>query len=586
MKCRFAVLLPAVVLAVAITPNHTLAQSGYAVTGRGADFNILQKSTSAGGTNRVHRFIQLATGINYQNAYGQWTPSQPVISILPQGGGAATQGLHQVFFPGDIGNGVLKIVTPDGRVLQSRPLGVTYDDGKSTVFIGLLTNSAGWLTASNQVTYKDCFTGIHADLVCTYRLSGFECDLVFRAQPPAPNAYGLSDDESTVQLVTEFFNTQDPQQIRSAFDDWFGLLDQTLKFGKMTMAQGKAFASQLPGSPKPTANSPTPVYKSWLHLGGRTFLIEEVPLVYLTDELDALPLSASIAPTSRNTMMADSRLPLSKRLLPPARQSTSDTSQIQIASADLNKQPGVVLDYNVVDYTTGDFTFYSANTYYVSGGFNFSGNLTIQGDCVLKFPEDGSGGISLGANTIVCPSDPTLPSMLTSVNDDSVGEPISGVSTGSPAVGSGVYLSFVNNGFDPFNNPDDPAASLTLNNLNFAYAGTALIVQDFYVNVGNCQFLNSSVAIDAIGTEYYCGFGDFANNPPLQLNNVLIAGCDTAIQNDYDTSFSPETIVPLAFSQLTADSTIILGGYGVSEVRCLLPAASYWTPILIGTSAI
>lgn len=180
------------VLACCLASN-THARSAYTVAGRGADFNILQKTSSMGGTNRVRRFIQLATGLNFQNAYGQWTPSQPTISILPQGGGAATQGLHQVYFPGDIGNGVLKVVTPDGRVLQSRPLGVTYDDGKSTVFIGLLTNSAGWLTASNQVTYKNCFTGIHADLVCTYRLSGFGNGSVLTLDSIGPFGYNRHD---------------------------------------------------------------------------------------------------------------------------------------------------------------------------------------------------------------------------------------------------------------------------------------------------------------------------------------------------------------------------------------------------------
>jgi len=43
--------------------------------------------------------------------------------------------------------------------LKSRPLGVSYDDGSNTVFIATLKDSVGFLTSSNQVTYRDAFTG-------------------------------------------------------------------------------------------------------------------------------------------------------------------------------------------------------------------------------------------------------------------------------------------------------------------------------------------------------------------------------------------------------------------------------------------
>ena len=115
------------------------------------------------------------------------------------------QGQHQVYFPADIYNGVLEVITPDGRHLKSRPLAVSYDDGSNTVFIANLKHSQGWLTSSNQVTYCDAFTDVKADIVCSYRRSGFECDVVFRQKPPTPDAFGLSGTASTLQLVTEFF---------------------------------------------------------------------------------------------------------------------------------------------------------------------------------------------------------------------------------------------------------------------------------------------------------------------------------------------------------------------------------------------
>src|SRR5882724_386087 len=209
------------------------SQTPYTVTERGADYRVMQKTTVEGGTNRIRRYTELATGMNFTNATGQWTESKEEITILSQGGAVATQGRHKVYFPADIYNGVLEVVTPDGRHLKSRPLGVSYDDGSNTVYIAELKHAQGWLTSSNTVTYRDAFTGFKADLVCTYRRGGFECDLVFRQQPPAPDQYGLDNSFSTLQLVTEFFNTQDPEEIPARSDEWFGLQDTTLKLGKL-----------------------------------------------------------------------------------------------------------------------------------------------------------------------------------------------------------------------------------------------------------------------------------------------------------------------------------------------------------------
>src|ERR1700722_3308989 len=73
---------------------------------------------------KSHQYTELATGLNYQNN-GQWVASKEEIDILPQGGAAATQGQHQVYFPGDIYNGEIELVTPDGQQLHSRPRGIS-----------------------------------------------------------------------------------------------------------------------------------------------------------------------------------------------------------------------------------------------------------------------------------------------------------------------------------------------------------------------------------------------------------------------------------------------------------------------------
>jgi len=232
---------------------------------------------------------------------------------------------------------------------------------------------------SNQVTYFDAFNTFKADLVCTYRRGGYECDLVFRQQPPTPDQFGLDNANSTLQLVTEFFSTADPEQIPAQTDDWFGLQDHTLKFGSLTMTRGKAFAMRA-------SSSASLVYKRWLHLQGRTFLIEEVPLVDLADDLNALPLAAGANPRPVASKPSEgarpdtqgqalfSRMASNHRQMPPGPEFVTETNRIQIVSADFSQRPGVVLDYVTVD-SDGSNGFTGGETYLISGGVNVSGPI-------------------------------------------------------------------------------------------------------------------------------------------------------------------------------------------------------------------
>ena len=481
-----------------ITILNLHAQSGYTVTERGPDYKVLEKTTVENGTNCVHRYVELATGLNYTNAAGQLVESSEQISILPTGGAAATQGRHKVYFPGNIYNGVIEVVTPDGRHLQSRPLGVSYDDGSNSVFIAELKSANGYLTSSNQVTYRDAFTGFKADLVCTYRRGGFECDLVFRQQPPTPGDFGLDDSFATLQLVTEFFNTPDPQQIPAGTDDWFGLQDSTLKFGKLTMTHGKAFAFKGTNSSLSTPNSQpaTAVYKSWVHAQGRTFLIESVPVLNIADNLDALPLTAKnekletrswklAANKASNPSLLASRS--TRRTFPPSSAPMACTNQIKLALADFNREPGVVLDYNEVDDGTA-YTF-GTGTYYINGNVGFSGTLTFGSGAVIKF--DANSLMTLGSDcTVVCNNSPDLPTTFTSVNDDSIGDVLP-FSNGSP------------NLMDTCGNLQIGDSSITLSNIDFLYCLCG--IQGSWqedgntVDLWNCRFLPVDLAVVQVG---------------------------------------------------------------------------------------
>jgi len=103
--------------------------TAYSVVERDANSRVLERTTyelspSGGVVPQKHRYVELATGLHYIKN-GQWVESKEEIDILPNGTAAATQGQHQAHFPGDIFEGTIELVTPDGKHLHSRPLGLS-----------------------------------------------------------------------------------------------------------------------------------------------------------------------------------------------------------------------------------------------------------------------------------------------------------------------------------------------------------------------------------------------------------------------------------------------------------------------------
>lgn len=67
-----------------------------------------------------------------------------------------------------------------------------------------------------------------------------------------------------------------------------GLTDTTLTFGKMKMVQGRAFVIGN-NNPDDPGNDGTYTYKKWFQMNGRNFLMEEVPLPRVAQQLNRLP---------------------------------------------------------------------------------------------------------------------------------------------------------------------------------------------------------------------------------------------------------------------------------------------------------
>jgi len=505
----------------------------YQVAGRDANSQVLRRvdyETLPSGKKvpHVHEYTELATGLNHL-VDGQWVASKEEIDLSPDGNSAAaTNGQHQVYFPGDIAQGVIELDTPDGKQLQSRPIALSYDDGNSTVLIAVLTNSPGYLVGSNQVIYPNAFTGIQADLRYTYTKVGFEQDIILQAQPPAPESFGLNPQTARLQVLTEFFNPPKPNVKTVQVPTVAGqLTDQQLNFGVMLMVPGKAF---LLGTNSPEVR----VTKQWLLLDGRQFLVEEVLLTSIANELNTLPQMA--ARTSSRTVPHT----VSKTLvLPPqhlAKTNPHKQPRMQIAQAATPFQ-GFVLDYVTVSSQTG-YTFRGDTTYYISGAVNLYGTNFFEGGAILKYASNASLTIEDGmvSPTVNWQASAYRPVILTAVDDNSVGEPFG---SGAP---SGYYanpaLQIVS------------ATSTPIDHFRVAYARRGIFEQG---NGAAAYFYNGQIINCQDGFIAFEGSTCF-------LRNILFSG----VQTNLDISFMNVDVQNSTFS---SGSYLTVGSIGYQSLN-------------------
>src|ERR1022692_530258 len=340
--------------------NQPPAPTLYAITVQDANSRVWQRtdyqiSPSGEVIANTHSYTEICSGLNHL-VNGKWVESSEQIDILPNGTAVATNGQHQAYFPGDIYQGQIELVTPDGQHLKSRPMGLSYFDGTKSVLIAELTNSIGVVVGNNQVVFQNAFNGLAADLRYFYTKAGFEQDVVIKQQPPTPESLGLNPDKARLQILTEFFSPPQPTIESTAMPVQAGLslTDESLGFGTMQMIPGKAF---LLGANATDAGAM--VDKQWLLLDGRQFLVEEVPVDAILEGLAALPLTAMNSNSSKNSRTASKHLKL-----PPQRLAENNTSKsLMLAKADLSAQ-GFVLDYQTVNGTFTNYNFQGDTTYY------------------------------------------------------------------------------------------------------------------------------------------------------------------------------------------------------------------------------
>src|SRR5439155_11373382 len=96
------------------------------------------------------------------------------------------------------------LMPSDGVRIKCGPVALAFFDPlKGTnVILATVRDTAGELTAANEVTFKKCFDGLAASIRVTYKRSGISHDLLVHEAPPDPETLGLSE-YSRLELYTE-----------------------------------------------------------------------------------------------------------------------------------------------------------------------------------------------------------------------------------------------------------------------------------------------------------------------------------------------------------------------------------------------
>ncbi|HTQ52142.1 MAG TPA: hypothetical protein VMJ12_15645 [Candidatus Acidoferrales bacterium] len=480
----------------AANPPTLPAPTPYSIVVQGANDQVWQNETYQQASDgsivpHVHQYTELATGLNHL-VNGQWVASKEEIDISPDGSSAsATNGQHQVYFPGDIYNGEIKLVMPDGQTLQSQPIGLSYFDGTNSVLLAVVTNSTGAILPSgNQVIYTNAFAGLNADIIFSYTKAGMEQDIVLRESPPDPSSLNLNPATTRLQMITEFISSPQLIVTASTVPTAVGNLeDDSLSFGAMQMGVGKAF---LIGANPPSVR----VDKRWLTLNGRQFLIEEVPIVSIATAIDTLPPFVAKAGVGKMPFA-------SKNLVLPPRRLVHATPKITFIAQAQPPSRGLDIDY-VTMISQTNWVFQGDMTYFISGVVNLLGTNIFEGGTTLKYATNAT--ISIAG--IKCLTAPYRPVYFTGKDDDRTGEWISGST------------------HNPTNFYANPALNITtsgqtLSNFRIAYAQQAVSAPyctpngpTFY----NGQIVNSQNGFSATYGEAY-------------LRNILFANVLTNFNN-------------------------------------------------------
>lgn len=496
---------------------------------------------------RLSEIVELGSGLNYRDAKGQWQSTREEFQRAPDGGFIAEFGPHRLVLENNINSiTAVDFLSSDGVRLRSGPLAVGYYDpvdGRN-VILGTVRDTAGELTAPNEVTYRSAFDGLDASIRVTYRRAGMSADLILNEMPPEPAAFGLSD-QSRLELYTEFHpamplprqttrllrSEPEPDLRKQMVEPDF--TDTILEFGDYSMPTGTAFEMNEAASP-----SKVPVAKRLSVIDGRPVLIEAV------EWQAAKPLMSALIPANRNEKSVQraavekgakpglgeaSDNHSSKRLARhiPQRPQPGRIQSIQEARVrNSSHSPAFVLDYSLVAGST-NMTFASDKTYFVKSDVYLYGNTVFE-NAVIKYTNYPASAALRIKGTVEFKTTDYTPLVLTSQNDNSIGESLPW-STGNPWTN---YCGLPALEIDSYTS----GQTATIKHVRVSHAYTAF---SFYTGTGHevkhVQIVHCSSAF----TPYYAD---------VRLRNVLVHLADRVV------SGSGAASATMRFEHLTASA--------------------------------
>ena len=175
---------------------------------RGPDHRVVEwysEILDESGTSLTltNRYTEVATGLHFLDAKGEWYETVAAFEEVPNGWVAA-RGPHQVALSTDLSvPGSVTVVTVDGVTLRSTPTLLAYVD-RSTgqeVHLASLRPTRGELILPGTVLYPNAFDAVAADVRAIYTAAGFECDVILRGALPNPAEFGLNPDTTDLDGV-------------------------------------------------------------------------------------------------------------------------------------------------------------------------------------------------------------------------------------------------------------------------------------------------------------------------------------------------------------------------------------------------
>jgi len=480
-----------------------------------ADIPLVNPAPGQARTTHT-QFITLASGLNYQDSTGQWQPSLDLIEIQSDGSAAANYGPGKVRWLANLNtSSAATFSSVSNRVFQTRILGLVYYDAASgkSVVVSPIQDSFAELEPPNRLIYRSAFASINADVLCEYTKSGWEMDVLLRQRPNPPSAYGLSDDSTRLQIWHEWTAPSEPQikrvflytetnaalrttmvepdltaQILDFGDLWFPiastrLWDSSTNWDPNTPAEVRVHDPSEPGKVASASQ--------WYTVSNTWYLIESVRWPDVAANLANLP------PVASSTPAAPRDAPVQfVGLHPPQPAPTKAHSKPVRLAASPYRGNGFLWPYTIVPSSGTTYEFFGSSTYNIAGSTYFSGNVTLDASCYIKYASNAYllsyGGFTFNGSS-------TSPSICTSMDDPNFGSYITNA-TGNPtnAASQAIWSYYLGSG-------------ITINGVWIRWAQTGVQLDENPGTGVTHTFSNSSIQ--------FSNYGIYADNCTVDVTS-------------------------------------------------------------------